>query len=82
MHSHADVNSQMCLTGTGQWFEEGLIMSIKKLGWDLIRSEAGQDLVEYAVLTSLISLASVVTVGVLGTSIGVVFQTVANQLEQ
>ena len=48
----------------------------------LFRSEAGQDLVEYAVLTSLISLASVVTVGVLGTSIGVVFQTVANQLEQ
>ena len=51
------------------------------LGEFLRRSE-GQDLVEYAVLTSLVSLVAVVTVGTLGTTIGVVFQTVADQLEQ
>ena len=48
----------------------------------LVLSSAGQDLVEYAVLTSLVSLVAVVTVGTLGTTIGTVFQVVADQLEQ
>ena len=54
----------------------------KQLCRELIRRSDGQDLVEYAVLTSFISLVAVVAVGALGTSIGVVFQTVANELEQ
>ena len=54
----------------------------KTLFFKLLRSTDGQDLVEYAVLTSLISLVAVVAVGTLGTAIGGVFQVVADQLEQ
>ena len=56
--------------------------TLKKLCQELVRSSSGQDLVEYAVLTSLVSLVSVVTVGALGTTIGVVFQSISNQLQQ
>ena len=54
----------------------------KALCLELLRRSDGQDLVEYAVLTSLISLVAVVAVGTLGTGIAGVFQVVANQLEQ
>ena len=49
---------------------------------ELLHRSDGQDLVEYAVLTSLISLVAVVAVRTLGTAIGGVFQIVADQLEQ
>ena len=54
----------------------------KALCLELLRRSDDQDLVEYAVLTSLISLVAVVAVGTLGTAIGGVFQVVADQLEQ
>ena len=54
---------------------------MQKLRDRLIRSPDGQDLVEYALLTALISLVSVVAVTALGVSISAVFQIVATQLE-
>ncbi len=53
--------------------------------WSLCRQLAkrteGQDLVEYAILTGLVSLVSVVSVGLLGVSVAVVFDMVAGQLQ-
>ena len=62
--------------------EDSRMTRIQNLCKQLLWDSGGQDLVEYAVLTSLISLVAVVAVGALGTSIGLVFQSVANQLEQ
>ena len=58
------------------------MQSAKQMCRALVRESDGQDLVEYAVLSSLVSLVAVVAVAALGTSIGAVFQSVANQLEQ
>ena len=48
--------------------------------WKLCTEADGQDLVEYAVLTSLISLVSVGVVGALGVSVATVFNTIGAQL--
>ena len=46
----------------------------------LVRSDDGQDLVEYALLVVLVAVAAVVAVGSLGTTINSVFwQTIAAQ---
>ena len=49
---------------------------------ELAHDTGGQDMVEYAVLTSLISLTAVVAVTSIGTTVSTVFQTIADQLEQ
>ena len=59
-------------------------MTQETYGSDLLKrlllSSEGQDLVEYAVLTSLISLVSVGVVGTLGVSVAAVFNTIGTQL--
>jgi Flp pilus assembly pilin Flp len=46
----------------------------------LWKEEEGQDLIEYALLTTLISLALVAAMGTLATAIGTAFGSAANQL--
>ena len=47
---------------------------------ELKDGERGQDLVEYAMLTTLISLALIATIGGIATSIGKVFSSVSTTL--
>jgi pilus assembly protein Flp/PilA len=55
---------------------------MKKFCAALIRRTDGQDLVEYALLAGLISIASLAGVAVLGAAVNNTFQTIANQLAQ
>lgn len=47
---------------------------------DLLRHDSGQDLVEYALLTTLISLALITAMGDLATWIGSAFTTVGSSM--
>lgn len=47
---------------------------------DLMNREEGQDLVEYALLVALISLAAITTVGGIATKIDSIFQSISNTL--
>jgi pilus assembly protein Flp/PilA len=46
---------------------------MKKFIEKFLKDEAGQDLVEYALLLSLLAIAGVATVGTLGNSVNTVF---------
>jgi pilus assembly protein Flp/PilA len=48
---------------------------------DLMRDDEGQDLVEYALLIALLSLAAVATLSTLGNSIEGIFNNVSNKLK-
>lgn len=50
---------------------------MKSLFDRFVREEQGQDLVEYALLAALISLASIVAITALGTAIGTTFDAVS-----
>jgi pilus assembly protein Flp/PilA len=47
---------------------------------ELVESEEGQGLVEYALILVLISIAAIVVMGSLGTEIGNVFQAIIDTL--
>lgn len=47
-----------------------------------LRSEAGQDLVEYALVVALISFGAVASLKGLSTEINLVFQDISSQLQQ
>ncbi len=53
---------------------------MKKLFALIGKNNEGQDLAEYALLISLIALAAVVAVTLLGTNIAAVFNTIAGEL--
>jgi pilus assembly protein Flp/PilA len=46
----------------------------------LVRSEEGQDLLEYALLVALIALVAIAAVGLAGGSVKTIFNDIANQL--
>jgi len=46
----------------------------------LLQDESGQDLAEYAILIGLIALAVIVAVGLLGTTISNIFDSIGSQL--
>lgn len=48
----------------------------------LLRDTRGQDLVEYAMLAGFVSLVCVLAVTGVGASVGVVLQSISNQIEQ
>lgn len=45
-----------------------------------MRDEEGQGLVEYALIIVLVSIAAIVTLGLLGTTVSGVFTTITNAL--
>ncbi len=45
-----------------------------------LENEKGQGLVEYALIIFLVSIAAIVTLGVLGTTVSGVFTTITNSL--
>ena len=47
---------------------------------NLFKDEGGQDMVEYALLTSLIAIVAIAVLLILGPKIVAVFQTIANAL--
>jgi len=47
---------------------------------DALRREEGQGLVEYALILSLVSIASIVVLGVVGADVGEVLDAVENAL--
>ena len=53
---------------------------MKNLFNRFVREEQGQDLIEYALLAALISLASIVAITALGTAIQSHFTTVGNSV--
>jgi len=46
----------------------------------LARGEEGQDLLEYALLVSLIALVAVVSIGLAGTQVNIIFGKIATAL--
>ena len=46
----------------------------------LLRGEEGQDLLEYALLVSLIALVAVISIGLAGTQVNVIFGKIATAL--
>jgi pilus assembly protein Flp/PilA len=53
---------------------------MRNLFTHVIRDEKGQDLIEYALLASLISVASIFAITVVGTSLQAHFTTVADAI--
>jgi pilus assembly protein Flp/PilA len=47
---------------------------------NLLRDESGQDLIEYALVASLIALAAVAAIGSVGNTINNVFTSINNKL--
>jgi pilus assembly protein Flp/PilA len=47
---------------------------------DLMNREEGQDLVEYALVLFLISIAAVATLGAMATAVTNIFQSITNKL--
>ena len=47
---------------------------------NLMRGEEGQDLLEYALLVSLIALVAVISIGLAGTQVNVIFGKIATAL--
>jgi len=47
---------------------------------NLARGEEGQDLLEYALLVSLIALVAVISIGLAGTQVNVIFGKIATAL--
>jgi pilus assembly protein Flp/PilA len=45
-----------------------------------VRDEEGQDLIEYALLVGLISLVAVAAIGLAGTSVNKIFDTIQTKL--
>lgn len=48
--------------------------------WAFLRGDAGQDLIEYALVVSLIAFAAVASMGTLATNINVAFTQIGAQL--
>jgi pilus assembly protein Flp/PilA len=46
----------------------------------IVRNEEGQDLIEYALLVGLISLVAVISIGLAGSAVNNIFQSITNQL--
>ena len=55
---------------------------VRSLFIDLVRGSDGQELVEYSLLVSLVSLVAAATVVSLGATIGGVFQIVSTGMQQ
>jgi pilus assembly protein Flp/PilA len=49
--------------------------------WSATRDEEGQTLVEYGLIVALLSIAAIVILGLLGTSINDVFEKVQGELD-
>jgi pilus assembly protein Flp/PilA len=47
---------------------------------NLVRGEEGQDLLEYALLVSLIALVAVASIGLAGTQVNTIFKSIATAL--
>ena len=47
---------------------------------NLMRGEEGQDLLEYALLVSLIALVAVASIGLAGTQVNTIFKSIATAL--
>lgn len=47
---------------------------------ELVNREEGQDLVEYALLISLVALAAITSIGYVTTALGKVFTNISNSL--
>ena len=57
-----------------------MILKVRMKFEDLVRGEAGQDLVEYALLTALIALASIAGVKHIAAAVNIVFGNVSSSL--
>jgi pilus assembly protein Flp/PilA len=57
-----------------------MILKVRMMVQDLMHDEAGQDLVEYALLTSLIALAAISGVKHIATAVNLVFSNVSSSL--
>jgi pilus assembly protein Flp/PilA len=53
---------------------------MKKLLWQLVRDESGQDLIEYALLAAIIALAATAALLFLGPEVKSVYSTVYSKL--
>jgi pilus assembly protein Flp/PilA len=56
------------------------ITHLTELMTGLLKDESGQDLIEYALITSLIALAAVAATGLLATRVGSVFTAIGTKL--
>ena len=54
---------------------------MKKLFVRFVRDEAGQDLIEYSLLASLLSVVCIIILGTLGTSIDTLFVRLSTALQ-
>jgi pilus assembly protein Flp/PilA len=54
--------------------------AFRKPLWRLLRDEAGQDLIEYALVAALVGLGAVASMKTLSTKIGTAFTTIGTSL--
>jgi pilus assembly protein Flp/PilA len=77
---------QQCFTARAELFDKGdntMNMALLKLHLkfqDLMNHEEGQDLVEYALLVSLVALGCIASVGYVATAIKTVFSNISTSL--
>jgi pilus assembly protein Flp/PilA len=57
-----------------------LYVRIQILTWALVRSQGGQDLIEYALVVSLIALAATAGMGAIARSISTAFSHIGSKL--
>jgi pilus assembly protein Flp/PilA len=54
--------------------------SVKSYLRGLVRDESGQDLIEYGLLTAILALGAVATIGTLGSNVSSVYSKVSSSL--
>jgi pilus assembly protein Flp/PilA len=78
--SHRDRFSHTRLCASVDALEESHMEFIARLK-KFARADEGQDLLEYALLVALIALVCVVSIGLAGTNVNTIFNSIASQLK-
>jgi pilus assembly protein Flp/PilA len=77
-HGVTAIRTQHRASGDGA--HGGSVMELITRLRNLMRGEEGQDLLEYALLVSLIALVAVASIGLAGTQVNTIFKSIATAL--
>jgi pilus assembly protein Flp/PilA len=71
---------QLCTKPCGDWIGRIPTKNFKQAFSNLLRDESGQDLIEYALVASVIALGAVAAMSTLGGTIRTTFSTIGNRI--